>query len=156
MRCFLASPSSNCGCRRSRSRPRPRSPNWFGGLLQQIVYGLGIPGVVVVGSRHSMDVLAPGVSKRAVIKEVMDILGCEEDSILCIGDRGQWPGNDFSLLNRPNALSVDEVSQDPETCWNLAPPGARGTQAALAYVGQLGANKRGLRMVLQTPRSSRK
>ncbi len=100
-----------------------------------------------------MDVLAPGVSKRAVVVALMELHGCNENSVLCIGDRGQWPGNDFSLLNQPNSLSVDEVSQDPETCWNLAPPGLRGTQAALAYIGQLRANERGLQMALQTARS---
>jgi hypothetical protein len=36
-------------------------------LLQQLVYGQAVPGVMVVQSSHSMDVLAPGVSKRAVL-----------------------------------------------------------------------------------------
>jgi hypothetical protein len=39
------------------------------------------------------------------------------------------------LLAQPYALSVDEVSADPNTCWNLAPPGHRGVQALLDYVG---------------------
>ena len=33
---------------------------------------------------------------------------------LCIGDRGQWPGNDFELLSTPFSLSVDEISNDPD------------------------------------------
>lgn len=118
--------------------PAPGAPaELVWALLQQIVYGLSIPGVVVVGSSHSMDVLAPGVSKRAVVADVMEILGCDETSILCIGDRGQWPGNDFSLLNRPNAVSVDQVSQDPVTCWNLAPAGVRYTDACFYYLRRL-------------------
>jgi hypothetical protein len=68
--------------------------------------------------------------------------------VLCVGDRGQWPGNDFSLLTSPYALSVDEVSQDPTTCWNLAPPGHRGVRAALGYLAGLKKGKGGLRLSL--------
>lgn len=45
-----------------------------------------------------------------------------------------WPGNDSYMLKEPFSLSVDEVSPDPKTCWNLAPPGYRGVQATLAYL----------------------
>lgn len=116
------------------------------GLLQQVVYAMGVPGVGVVASSHSMDILAPGVSKHALVDRLAGILGCDEDSVLCIGDRGQWPGNDFSLLHGPNGLSVDEVSRDPITCWNLAPPELRGPDAAIAYLGQLRGSKGALRM----------
>src|SRR5207248_9768354 len=59
-------------------------------LLQQLVYGLGLPGLAVLRSSHSMDVLAPGVDKRAVVTRVAEIIG-EDDasSVLCVGDRGQ-------------------------------------------------------------------
>jgi hypothetical protein len=56
---------------------------------------------------------------------------------LIIGDLGRWPGNDAGLLGNPFALSVDEVSGDPYTCWNLARPGHRGVQAALDYLRAL-------------------
>jgi hypothetical protein len=85
-----------------------------------------------------MDVLAPGVRKRTVLNHIAAMLGKEVTSqVLCIGDRGQWPGNDFSLLDDPYALSVDEVSQDPATCWNLAPAGSRGAQACLQYLRKI-------------------
>jgi fructoselysine-6-P-deglycase FrlB-like protein len=120
-------------------------------LLQQLVYGLAIPDVMVVRSSHSMDVLAPGVSKRGVLDRVAEMLESEKPSaVLCIGDRGQWPGNDFSLLDGPYALSVDEVSEDPGSCWNLAPPGHRGVQATLDYLRRLRPGPAGLRMAVET------
>jgi fructoselysine-6-P-deglycase FrlB-like protein len=116
-------------------------------VLQQVVHGQAVPGVMVVRSSHSMDVLAPGVTKRAVIERVAELLGEGGAApILCVGDRGQWPGNDYSLLTGPHALSVDEVSQDPASCWNLAPPGHRGSQAALGYLALLEPGPGGLRV----------
>ncbi len=52
---------------------------------------------------------------------------------LCIGDKGKWPGNDFFLLSEKYSLSVDTVSPDFDSCWNLAPIGHRGVQAVLDY-----------------------
>jgi hypothetical protein len=104
-------------------------------LLRQLVYGLAVPGVTVLRSSHSMDVLAPGVDKRAVVSRVVEVIGRgDASSVLCIGDRGQWPGNDYALLGHRHALSVDEVSPDPSTCWNLAPAGARCEEACLNYL----------------------
>jgi hypothetical protein len=54
-----------------------------------------------------------------------------------LGDRGRWPGNDFDLLSDVLGLSVDEVSSDPLQCWNLAPPGLLGPQAAVYYLDRL-------------------
>jgi len=95
----------------------------------------GVCGLHVVMSSHSVDVLAPGVSKRNVVdamREVLPLPGAH--TTLCIGDRGRWPGNDWELLAEPWALSVDAASADLHTCWNLAPPGYRGPQAALFYL----------------------
>ncbi len=101
-------------------------------VVQHIVLAVGQAGVTVVRSSHSVDILAPGVSKRSLIK----LIGANTRSlpVLCIGDRGRWPGNDASLLTEPHSLSVDEVSPDLRTCWNIAPPGYRGVQAVLAYL----------------------
>lgn len=107
-------------------------------LLQQLVGSLEIPGVSVLRSSHSIDVVAPEVSKRKVIDRVLEVLGGDKTvPILCVGDRGCWPGNDFSLLAGPYALSVDEVSPDPATCWNLASPGRRSSAACLEYLRRL-------------------
>lgn len=94
-------------------------------------------GVLLVRSSHSLDVLAPGVSKLAVIDRVRQALAADDRAmkeILCIGDKGAWPGNDFALLAEGPSLSVDEVSPAMDTCWNIAPAGYRGVQAMLSYL----------------------
>lgn len=94
------------------------------------------PGVSLVRSSHSLDALAPGVSKRLLVARVREELAAlgRPEGVLCVGDKGRWPGNDFALLEEPHSLSVDEVSPDPGTCWNLAPPGERCVPATLAYL----------------------
>jgi hypothetical protein len=73
-------------------------------------------------------VLGPASSKLAILNE----LRAQEDvPILCVGDRGRWPGNDHELLRQPWSLSVDETSPDPETCWAVSAPGRRGPPATL-------------------------
>ena len=95
----------------------------------------GFTGVKVFRSDHSIDILGIKVSKRAVLKVVQELTGGREtNAILCIGDRGSWPGNDCELLCQPYALSVDETSLDPKTCWNIASPGTSHTRALLEYL----------------------
>jgi hypothetical protein len=92
----------------------------------------------VVRSSHSIDVLAPLVSKVRIVERLSSAFkGISSPGILCIGDKGKWPGNDFDLLREPCSLSVDQVSVDSDTCWNLAPPGHRGVQATLGYLRAL-------------------
>ncbi len=101
--------------------------------VQGLLRDVGCPGVTALRSGHSIDVLAPGVSKRALVDRMRGILG-PEAGILCVGDRGRWPGNDFSLLSEPLSLSVDEVSLDKTTCWNLAGPGRKCVEATMFYL----------------------
>ena len=56
---------------------------------------------------------------------------------LCIGDQGRYPGNDFLLLTTPYSLSVDEVSPDLNSCWNLAGLGQRHVAATQQYLDAL-------------------
>lgn len=92
-------------------------------------------GIRIVMSSHSIDVLATGVSKRNVVDAVRASCSKEKrPSVLCIGDQGKWPGNDSDLLSEAHALSVDTVSTDLNTCWNIAPAGYRGTQATMFYL----------------------
>lgn len=128
-----------------------RNPEILWQYLQQFLYQLNVPGVMALRSSHSMDVVAPFVTKQTVVDQVRNRIG-NDLSILCIGDRGCWPGNDFSLLNNPHSLSVDEVSPDPTRCWNLAPAGKRGVAATLYYFERLVAGKEGLRLSLTTVR----
>ena len=106
--------------------------------------------VTITHSSHSIDILAPGVSKTNVVSWLGDRLGAWP--LLTIGDSGRWPGNDYELLQEKYSLSVDSVSVDTTTCWNLAIPGQRGVAATLDYLssidivnGFLRFNKRSLR-----------
>jgi len=117
-------------------------------LVQHVVFAVAVPGVTVVRSSHSMDVVAPGVSKQSVVDRVGQLVPGRGDApILCVGDRGLWPGNDYALLGTPHSLSVDEVSPDPGSCWNLARPGRRGPPVALDYLEHLEADGEALRLV---------
>lgn len=82
----------------------------------------------VVESSHSIDIIMKEVvSKNNILKEIKKLskkLRLTGEA-LCIGDKGQWPGNDFALLSNKYSLSVGEVSADPETCWNICPAGIR-------------------------------
>jgi hydroxymethylpyrimidine pyrophosphatase-like HAD family hydrolase len=96
---------------------------------------LGEKGIKMAMSTHSIDVLTPDVSKLNVVNAVKKCCSDEKSStVLCIGDQGRWPGNDSELLSEAHALSVDMVSSDLNTCWNIAPAGYRGPQAALFYL----------------------
>jgi hypothetical protein len=91
----------------------------------------------VVCSSHSIDVLLTPRRKSAVVDAVRAAAGDGYGSVIRIGDRGAWPGNDFDLLSDPLGLSVDEVSHDPDHCWNFSPPGFVGPQATLHYLQRM-------------------
>ena len=97
--------------------------------------------VAIVASSHSLDVIPRTQSKLAVVSAVQDAIGANETAILCIGDKGGWPGNDYELLQLPLSLSVDEVSPAETRCWNVAPAGWRGPQATALILA--GMKKRG-------------
>lgn len=85
-------------------------------------------------SGHSVDVILRGVSKLAVVEALQQNSGL---SVLTIGDQGQFRGNDFAFLSRPESLSVERVSTALDRCWNLASPGSRGTAALRWYLDAL-------------------
>lgn len=103
--------------------------------VQHIVATSQLPLRVVVSSR-SVDVIPLQTSKNAVIAAVRQACGSSTD-LLCIGDSGEWPGNDFELLSNRHSLSADSTSPDPSTCWNLAPVGIRCVDATLRYLRAL-------------------
>ena len=107
-----------------------------------MILSTGIDEVTVTRSSHSIDIVPKGTSKRSVLHRLSAIAGPRP--FLTIGDRGRWPGNDYDLLQEPYALSVDEVSVDPQTCWNLGSPGQRGVQIMLEYLQQLQALAEGI------------
>lgn len=113
-------------------------------LVQQLAQ---IHGFAALRSSHSIDVLHPEVSKCSLLIRIRGLLG-EGSNVLSIGDKGQWPGNDYDLLNATCSLSVDEVSADPDTCWNIASPGHRGVQALLDYFGWIQLGDASFRLAL--------
>lgn len=128
---------------------------WLRGfrLWERIYERLGVfraSGVRAVSSTHSVDVIGPEVSKLNVLSELL-LRGAvsERSRILCIGDRGRWPGNDYELLAHAFALSADEVSDDPFTGWNFAPAGCRGTQATRHYLSRAEMESGGFRLRLE-------
>lgn len=92
-----------------------------------------------VESNHSMDVIPITTSKLNILPFLETVLGNMglERNFLFIGDRGQWPGNDFELLSLENSLSVEQVSADHHSCWNLADLGTKGPMATLSYLDKI-------------------
>jgi len=136
-----------CRARASQISVRPKSPasaDLLWRLLQSLAQSYGI---VALRSSHSIDLLHPNTSKRLLLWHLSSILPSGVE-VMPLGDKGQWPGNDYDLLNAPYSLSVDEVSADPSTCWNLAPVGHKGVQATLDYLSWIHTDKAGFHMVL--------
>ena len=90
----------------------------------------------VLFSMHSVDIVPNTVSKLSVLKQLR-LLIPKGHEILCIGDLGQYPGNDFDLLTHEYSLSSDQLSPDLYSCWNLAPASFRGVQATLYYLRRM-------------------
>jgi HAD superfamily hydrolase (TIGR01484 family) len=111
-------------------------------LLEPMLPALRSVGVRLVTSGHSMDLLAPGVSKKRVVTCLGEKEGFAPQQILAIGDRGRAPGNDAEMLSHRPSLSVDEVSDDASTCWRLTPPMLKGPPATLWYLDRLSERKK--------------
>jgi HAD superfamily hydrolase (TIGR01484 family) len=86
-------------------------------------------------SSHSMDIVVRKVaSKLNVIDFCKSLNKKPNENCLTIGDKGQWPGNDYELLSTEYSLSVDEVSSSPDSCWSHVQPGITGVNATLEYL----------------------
>ena len=101
-------------------------------LLDEIV-----PPGQVRKSGHSIDILYEPYTKANVVTALEQFAGCDSDSILRIGDLGNWFGNDFHLLNTGLSLSVDQVSSRLDTCWNLGLPSSKGVKTTEHYLSAL-------------------
>ena len=117
-------------------------------IVNETVQALRKPGTLALRSSHSIDVLGPRADKRAVVRRLRHLADAVDvdDPVLCIGDKGRFPGNDFFLLSEPHALSVDETSVNPVTCWNISPPGVRGVAACIRYLRGLRTSRKGARL----------
>lgn len=151
---YVISKFCECSFRRMQITVESKDPaaaDTVWNTVQQLVHSSRATGTSVLRSSHSIDIIAPGVSKRKLTEHIYQRVGASggKSAVLCIGDRGQFPGNDFDLLQEPYSLSVDETSTDPATCWNLAPRGYRGVQAAAYYLRSLRrASGGGVRFVI--------
>lgn len=112
-------------------------------LAHEVLLTQGMHNVIVTRSSHSIDIVPAHVSKANVLAAIRSQIG--DGAVLAMGDRGRWPGNDYALLRAPFALSVDEISVDPSTCWNLGQPGQRGLQVTLEYLEALEPSEGGVR-----------
>lgn len=108
----------------------------------------------VVFSSHSVDIIPVCVSKISVLGKLRELLS-PECEILCVGDLGQYPGNDFELLCHPYSLSSDQVSVDPHSCWNLSPVAVYGVQATLYYLRHMKITGHTFKLVLPQARVQR-
>jgi D-arabinose 5-phosphate isomerase GutQ len=118
---------------------RERQPMPDGLLCRMVHEALGplsTHALRILTSGGTVDVLDACASK-AVLVEYMRSGATEGREVLRIGDQGQFGGNDHALLAHPFGLSVDRVSTDLANCWNVAPVGARRTEALLAYLRAL-------------------
>ena len=107
-------------------------------------------GLNIWRSSHSIDITSPGVSKRLVVSHLRGLSSTlAAGGILCVGDMGRWPGNDYDLLREPLSLSVDEISPDPATCWRITPEGVRGVEATLWYLRRI--ERKDGRLVFRCP-----
>ncbi len=109
----------------------------LGGVVFETVATLtsGVPGVRVVRSSHSLDVISASVSKLSVIRALEEKV--EGSGILAIGDKGAFPGNDLELLQHATSLSVDEESPLLDRGKRISADGERGVAAALQYLSAL-------------------
>jgi len=138
-------------CRDSQLTIQPRSGariNILWEITQQLLSEIQNSKLNLVRSGHSIDILKPGISKKSLVDALRNLNLSSDLSVLCIGDKGRWPGNDFALLGEPASLSVDECSFDPATCWNLAPSGFRGAKATIFYLNCLRPTSSGARFVI--------
>lgn len=88
-------------------------------------------------SKHSVDILAPGIGKAQLIAHIIQAFKIDPYEILTMGDQGAWPGNDADLLEHRYSLSVDMPSRRIDRGWKLAPSHKRDVDATLWYLDQV-------------------
>ena len=101
---------------------------------REIIWDKQMKDIRVWRSSHSMDIVVyHEVSKQRVIED--------QEHTLCIGDYGTVEGNDYEMLTSKYSLSVDRVSKNVESCWNIAPSGIKGLDATLYYLSRMKVNE---------------
>jgi hydroxymethylpyrimidine pyrophosphatase-like HAD family hydrolase len=127
-----------------------RSPTWalFKNKLDSVIADARCEGYKVFESSHSIDIIPQSISKLNTLSfcEVFLKKHTLPSEILCIGDKGRWPGNDSEFLKGKYSLSVDEVSSDLTSCWNFSKDGIRNVEATLAYLKAIRIGNKGIKI----------
>ena len=97
---------------------------------REIIWDKQLRGIRVWRSSHSMDIVVYREANKLRVIE-------DAEHTLCIGDYGSVEGNDYELLSTQASLSVDKVSRNAESCWNIDPSGMVGLNATLYYLSRL-------------------
>lgn len=108
---------------------------WF--VLADALRQAGLDLSTMVRSKHSVDILANGVSKSALVADIIQRDKIDPYEILTMGDQGAWPGNDAALLEHRYSLSVDMPSRRLDRGWKLAPAEKRDVDATLWYLDRM-------------------
>ncbi|KFN44209.1 HAD-IIB family hydrolase [Arenimonas oryziterrae] len=120
----------------------PTDQMWF--VVADSLRQAGLTTSTMFSSKHSVDVLAPGVSKTALIAHIIQNDRVDPHQVLTMGDQGAWPGNDVSLLEHRFSLSVDTPSRRLDRGWKLAPGHKRDVDATLWYLERFQAVENGI------------
>lgn len=115
---------------------------WF--VIADALRQAGLDLSSMVKSKHSVDILATGVTKSRLIAHIIQSFKIDPYEILTMGDQGAWPGNDSALLEHRFSLSVDVPSRRLDRGWKLAPPHRRDVDATLWYLERFRASDSGL------------
>lgn len=110
----------------------PTDQMWF--VVADALRQAGLSTSSLFRSKHSVDVLAPGVGKSQLIAHMIQQEKVDPYQVLTMGDQGAWPGNDVSLLEHRFSLSVDLPSRRLDRGWKLAPGHKRDVDATLWYL----------------------
>lgn len=119
---------------------------WF--VIADALRQAGLDPWTMVRSKHSVDILAPGISKSRLVAHIIQTFKVDPYEILTMGDQGAWPGNDAALLEHRHSLSVDLPSRRLDRGWKLAPPHKRDVDATLWYLERMHLDGGGFRVRL--------
>lgn len=108
---------------------------WF--VVADAMKQSGLETGTILRSKHSIDILASGVSKSHVVANIVQRERIDPYEIVTMGDLGAWPGNDSSLLQHRFSLSVDLPSRRLDRGWKLAPRFKRDVDATLWYLDRM-------------------
>lgn len=108
-------------------------------ICNEIILANKLDRLHIWSSSHSMDIVVSSKASKTAVKQI-------SEDVLVIGDRGDYEGNDFEMLSLPFSLSVDEVSRNPNSCWNLVPKDFRGLEVVKFYLRKIIATKNGFKI----------